>query len=281
VKRDLPTRGAHSRMPAAEYHSLPAFSASGLKLMRKSPAHYYGAMLDPNRPPDDPSDAMRLGTLFHTALFEPAEVAARYVVKPEGLDGRTKEGKAWLSEQTGREVIAADKMRAALAMAASARALPEVESLLGAGDGEVSAFWTDEETGELCKCRPDWVFPVVIGSGVILVDGKSCQDASPAGFSRAIWNYCYHLQAAWYSDGYERATGKRVHGFVFVAVESAWPHAAAPYMLCDDVLDRARVENRLLLNRYAECKRTGNWPGYSRQISLINLPAWAQQETAA
>ena len=86
--------------------------------------------------------------------------------------------------------------------------------------------------------------------------------------------------AAWYSDGYELATGQRVHGFVFAAVESAWPHAAAAYMLGDDVLDKARAENRRLLNRYAECKRTNIWPGYEAGIQHINLPRWAQMENA-
>jgi hypothetical protein len=67
-----------------------------------------------------------------------------------------------------------------------------------------------------------------------------------------------------------------VHGFVFAAVESDWPHVAAPYMLDDDVLEAARRENRRLLNRYAECKRTGIWPGYPAGIQQISLPKWAE-----
>ena len=264
-------------MPAEQYHAIPAMSASGLKRMRQSPAHFYGMQLDPNRPPPgEPSPAMKNGTLVHACIFEPGEVAARYVVKPEGVDFRTKDGKAWRDAQT-REVLDDVQMRAALAQAAAVRALPDVAALLADGYPEASAFWADVETGELCKCRPDWVHTV--GDGVILVDGKTCQDASPDGFGRAIWNYAYHLQAAWYSDGFTQATGLRVHGFVFAAVESAWPHAAAAYMLGDDVLDAARRENRRLLNLYAECKRTGVWPGYGQGVQLINLPRWAQLES--
>lgn len=263
-------------MPPERYHATHAMSAGGLKRMKRSPAHFYGLQLDPNRPePGDPTPAMKNGTLVHTALFEPDQVAARYVVKPEGMNFSTKDGKAWRDAQT-LEIVEDVQMRTALAQAAAVRAVPDLAALLADGYGEASAFWIDPETGELCKCRPDWTSPA--GDGVILVDGKTCQDASPEGFGRAIWNMDYHLQAAWYSDGFEAATGLRVHGFVFAAVESAWPHVAAPYMLGDDVLEAARRENRRLLNRYAECRRTGVWPGYAPAIQLINLPAWAQRQ---
>lgn len=262
-------------MPAEVYHSIHAMSAGGLKRMKQSPAHFYGLQLDPNRPePGEPTPALKNGTMVHCAIFEPASFHDRYVVRPDGLDMRTKEGKAWAATVAGMEIITAEQMNAAKGQREALLALPEIASLLADGVGESSAFWIDETTGELCKCRPDWVSPA--GDGVVIVDGKTCVDASPEGFSKAIWNFAYHLQAAWYADGYEKATGKTVHGFVFAAVESAWPHAAAAYMLGDDVLDRARAENRRLLNLYAECKRTGVWPGYGSQISLINLPRWAR-----
>lgn len=262
-------------MPAEVYHAINAMSAGGLKRMKQSPAHFYGLQLDPNRPePGEPTPALKNGTMVHCAIFEPASFHDRYVVRPDGLDMRTKEGKAWAATVAGMEIITAEQMNAAKGQREALLALPEIASLLADGVGESSAFWIDETTGELCKCRPDWVSPA--GDGVVIVDGKTCVDASPEGFSKAIWNFAYHLQAAWYADGYEKATGKTVHGFVFAAVESAWPHAAAAYMLGDDVLDRARAENRRLLNLYAECKRTGVWPGYGSQISLINLPRWAR-----
>ena len=251
-------------------------SAGGLKRMQQSPAHFWGMQLDPRRPPPgEPTPALINGTLVHCALFEPHTLEQRYVVRPAGMSFSSKEGRAWRDAQT-KVIVDAVQMQAAKAQAARLRALPELGALLAEGVGESSAFWIDESTGELCKCRPDWTSPA--GDGVILVDGKTCQDASPDGFGRAIWNYRYHLQAAWYADGYERATGLRVYGFVFAAVESAWPHQGAAYMLSDEVMDAARRENRRLLDLYAHCKRTGVWPGYATQISLITLPAWANRQ---
>ena len=268
--------GLHKSMPAERYHSIAAMSAGGLKRMRMSPAHFYGLQLDPRRPPAGSTDALALGSLFHTALFEPGELAARYVVKPAGLDGRTKEGKAWAAEHADREIVDAAKHGAALDMAAAVRALPDIAALMADGFAESSAFWLDDHTGELCKWRPDWTSPA--GDRVVLVDGKSCPDASPEGFGRTAWNMGYLHTAAWYVDGFEAATGQKVLGYVFAAVEHDWPHVAAPYMVPDDVLDKARSENRRLLDLYAECRRTGVWPGYSSGVSLLQLPAWAQRQ---
>ena len=89
-------------------------------------------------------------------------------------------------------------------------------------------------------------------------------------------NWRYDLQAAWYSLGYEIATGTPVLGFVFACVESEPPYAAAAYMLPDEVLDKARVTIRRLLAQYAECLAADEWPGYSQDIQLLTLPAWAK-----
>lgn len=270
--------GLYPDLPAADYHAVQAMSAGGLKRMRRSPAHFYGAQLDPLRPQGgEPTPAMKAGTLFHTILFEPGTLTSRYVVKPAGLNLSTKEGKAWKADQPATvEIIDAEALAKAQAQARNVRALPEVAELLADGVPEASAFWVDAATGELCKCRPDWTSPA--DDGVILIDGKSCPDASPDGFARTAWNMSYLHAAAWYIDGYESATGVEVLGYVFAVVEHDWPHVAAPYMVPDDVLDLARAENRRLLDRYAECKRTGIWPGYSAGVSLITLPVWAARK---
>ncbi len=84
--RDPLPLGLHPTMPADDYHAVPAMSAGGLKRMRQSPARFYGKQLDPNRPEaGEPTPAMKAGTLFHTALFEPDTLAQRYAIKPEGL----------------------------------------------------------------------------------------------------------------------------------------------------------------------------------------------------
>jgi hypothetical protein len=265
-------------MPAETYHTINAMSAGGLRRMAKSPAHFFGKQLDPARPEGGTSEAMRAGTLAHLALLEPHLIPKLCAVQPPGLDGRTRDGKAWKEANSGKMSITAEALATAEAQARAARALPEVGALLSNGYAESSAFWIDEQTGELCKCRPDWTSPA--GDGVVLLDLKTCQDASPSGFAKAIASMGYDLQAAWYTDGFTAATGKQVHGFVFVGVESEWPHVAAPYMLDDEDIEGARRVNRRLLNLYAECRRQSSWPGYQASIQPITLPRWAKRETA-
>ena len=262
-------------LPAEVYHTIAALSAGGLKRLRQSPLHFWAAQLDPDRTPSEPTPAMRAGTMAHTAILEPDTMRARYAVRPADLDARTKDGKAWLAAvPAGVQACTADEAQTAWRQADAIRALPDVAELLADGRPEVSAFWHDPETGLLSKCRPDWVSPAG-DAGVILIDVKTAQDASPAGFARAVSNFAYHLQAAWYSDGYTLATGVPVLGFVFAVVESARPHAAAAYMLDDEALDRARDANMRLRLLYAECMRSGAWPGYPAAIQPLSLPPWA------
>lgn len=283
-------------MPAEIYHAIPAMSAGGLKRMRASPAHFFGMQLDPDRPPPgDPTASMKNGTLTHCCLFEPDQVAARYVVLPDNAPRKptaiqraakkpspeTLEAIVWWDDferaHQGAEIVERAQLAAAWRQANNMRALPDVGALLQSGQGEASIFWRDPVTGELCKCRPDWLSPAG-AEGLIVVDGKTTADASPEGFARACWNMDYPLQAAWYSDGIAQALQKTVHGFVFAVAENSWPHQAAAYMLDDDVMAWARRENRRLLDLYAECKRTGIWPGYPQEIQPITMPAWAQKE---
>lgn len=270
ILKPAPLIGAISGMSFKDYLAEPAMSNSGLKRLRKSPAHYMAG----DDPEAEPKDSLRRGSLLHTLVLEPETFTQRYRVKPDGMTFATKDGKAWRDAVPGGvEIVSAAEMRAAKRQATNLRGLPEVAALLGSGESEVSFFWIDPVTGEPCKGRADWVYRT--DAGVVLLDLKTTEDASESGFSRACARYGYHMQAAWYSDGWQQATGEHVLGFVFGAVESVWPHVAAPYMLDDDAMERGRAECRRLMDLHAQCVAAGRWPGYVESIQPINLPAWA------
>lgn len=67
--------------------------------------------------------------------------------------------------------------------------------LLKGGKAELSIFWNHPEYGYLCKCRPDYLREDL----KVIVDYKTCIDASPEGFGRAVYNFRYHNQAEWYA----------------------------------------------------------------------------------
>lgn len=257
-------------MSFADYLAVPALSNSGLKLLAKSPAHF-AAGQDPEA---EQKASLRRGSLLHTLALEPEAMADRYRVKPDGMTFTTKEGKAWRAMTPDcMEIITAAELRTANRQAANVRAIAEVAALLGSGQAEVSFFWRDQLTGAPCKGRADFVFRTT--GGVILLDLKTTEDASPAGFGRSCARYGYHMQNAWYCDGWQLATGEPVLGFVFAAVESGWPHAAAAYMLDDEAQAKGRAECRRLANLHAMCTESGRWPSYSEAISPLSLPAWA------
>jgi hypothetical protein len=276
TRRTLPGRrdgcnGVEYGLSFAEYLATPAMSCSGLKLLRKSPAHFLAG----DNPEAEQKPSLRRGSLLHTLVLEPAKISARYCVKPDGMNFATKEGKSWRdSVAEGLEIVTSAEYRTASRQAISLGAVPEVASLLGgAGASEVSFFWTDPETGITCKGRADWVFRT--DAGVILLDLKTTEDASPEAFARSCARYGYHMQAPWYIDGWTQCTGDTVLGFVFGAVESGWPHVAQAYMLDDDSVSKGRAECRRLLNQYASCLDADTWPGYAQEVQSINLPAWA------
>lgn len=266
--------GIYAGISNDAYHSGPGISKSGLDVVARSPLHYWAKYLDPNRVAKPPTPAMRLGTAIHTAVLEPGEFAKRHHVAPV-VDRRTKDGKAMWAEAedaaaaAGAELIANDDALVCMRIAEQVRSHPTARKVFAQGQAEMSCYWTDEETGLLCKCRPDWLgLPLV-------VDLKSTEDASPEGFMKSAWNWRYWVQAAWYVDGIEQATGQRPDAFVFAAFEKEPPHAAAFYFADEAMLDMGRQEYRKLLRVLADCKAADKWPGYTTDVVPLGLPAWA------
>lgn len=269
------TPGLHYEIPNLDYHRSAGISKSGLDLMAKSPAHYYAKYLDQNRPKaKDQSSAQLDGELAHCAILEPTEFGNRFAVGPN-VSRATKAWKEFAeSLPAGVTAIKPDQYSTAWSQAESVNRIPDVASALSHGKAEVSAYWIDEETGVLCKCRPDFVHDCG-DSGVILVDVKTCGDARPDEFARMIAKHRYHVQNAYYVDGYAAASGRKVLGFMFASVEMEYPYAASAIMLDEESVEQGRRDYRGPLDVYAECKEKGEWPGIPASVHLARLPGWA------
>jgi exodeoxyribonuclease VIII len=249
----------------ADYHADPAISASQLKEISRSPYHYWSRYLDPDRTPTIATSAMKLGSLTHCAVLEPDELSKRYGITP---DRRSNAGKALAAEMeaTGIEAVTAQEMEQALAMAASVRSNSTAALLLSGGQAEQSFWFDDIPTGLRCKCRPDWF------DGATIVDLKTCQDASPTGFAKAVANFGYQIQAAHYLAG---TLAKR---FIFVAVEKTYPFAVGVYELDPEALVHGSIARHNALQRIQDCRAIGEWPGYTDGIQTLQLPGWALKD---
>ena len=275
--------------PLADYLAIPgAMSSSGLEKFRRSPLHYRHAL----KHPDPETDAMRFGTAVHTAVLETGRYRNDYVVL-HGCEATLKNGMPCSypakthadglgycgrhdplkgARREGLSIKQDDHERV-LGILLALRKHPMACSLLlkHAGEAERSGIFRDEETGVLCRMRPDRL--VTVQGLRVCVDLKTCRDAGPA-FWRTIADRGYHRQASLYQRGLAKL-GSPVEASVIVAVESAPPHGVGCFLLADEDLARAHNEITALLESYARCLETEVWPGYSEELHERRLPDWA------
>lgn len=142
---------------------------------------------------------------------------------------------------------------------------------------ETSAYHTDEETGELVKCRPD----IYNKTHALMADVKNMADASPYAFQRDVAKFGYHTQHAMYSDVWARGADMPVDAFFFIVFEKSEPPLVAVYELSPATVAEGYAVYRAALERYAECKRTDDWPGYGNGVQRIGLKRWDYKFTQA
>lgn len=261
-------------LPAEQYHGTKSIiSKSGLDIFgEQSPLHYL-ASLDAD--PEVRTEAMAIGSAFHVRTLEPDLYNKKICVLPDFGDMRSSRNRevrdAFIRDEAGgKEVIKAEQHELVCAMADSVRRHPAAKRLLSRGESEVTALWTDPDTGLPCKSRGDYVSDM---AGVF-VDLKSALSAAPHEFKRAAANNRYHVQDAFYSRAFEE-NGIHIKNFVFVVVEKEPPYAVACYQL--DETARLKGEELYMaeLRRLRQCIDTDTWPGYGDAIIDLALPGWA------
>jgi exodeoxyribonuclease VIII len=246
-------------MPWDEYRALDGISISSLKNMRRSPLHYMHAKVAGS----PPNAAMNLGSATHVAVLEPDKFDAEHVV----FTGERRAGKEWTAFREGagsRRIITQAEHGLAVGMQAAVRACPDAMRYLRAGRAEVTLQWPTDHKG-----RIDWLTP----DGII-VGLKTARDCRPHPFGSQSAKLGYHLQWAYYHDGYQALTGEDAR-VVEIVVESSPPHDVGVYVVPEDVLLQGREEYEALLKIRAECVATGRWPGAVQGEQILTLPTWA------
>lgn len=275
--REAPPAGLHRGIGYDEYSRWAAVNHSTLRHFAKSPLHARHAMLNPS----EPTEAMALGSAVHKAILEPDLFPAAYCWAPK-FDKRTNDGKAgWTEFQTenaGKGILTREEYDQCIALRDAVWLHPTAaEVLRSPGANELSATWMDKTTNAACKGRPDR-FGLWQGWPTV-TDVKTARDASRRAFSRAIEQYGYSEQAAFYLDGLESISpfeGDR--RFIFIVAEKEPPYAVAVYELDIDAIEAGRRKYRAHLNQYAACLASGVWPGFGDGADLISMPAWAMRE---
>lgn len=259
--------GVHT-MPREEYDQIQAENWSKLKHLARSPAAYSYRAANP----EHDTAARKVGRAVHLAVLEPERFADSVAI----WDGGRRYGKEWnafVSANAGKELLKRDEFRQCMALQTAVRSDPVAAPHLMRGAAEQTVLWTDEVTGIKCKARTDWLNDV-------LADLKTTRDASPDGFARESWQYRYHTQLAFYSDGL-RAAGERERPVLIIAVESAPPYPVVVYRLGEELLQHGREEYRELLSRLKGLRELGPEAfatGYATCELDLALPRWMRHD---
>lgn len=265
--------GIYPDMTAEEYFATDAVSQSFLwKLYKRTPAHaFYGERKETN--------AFDMGHAIHTAILEPDSLEARILRGPDDRRGNKWKDAQAEAEAAGALLLTSGDYDKALAVRDALHRNAWINKLVTGGEAQVeqSAFWHDAESDTTCRARLDLYRPDL---GVAL-DLKSAASAAAWEFQGSVAKYGYHLQEAHYREGWERAGGGAVEGFVFLVLEKEPPYAHAVYELEPAAVEEGHLIRRKALQKYAMCRDTGIWPGYDAGVQRLDLPRWAYSEIAA
>ena len=298
-------------LPESVYRPAPGCNWSSIKRIQKTPKTYRWFADNPS----GDSPARKLGRLFHTEVLEPDLVHEQYAVRPHIYEAKGKKKddpmqekpwnmnatfcKEWVAEmeEKGFEIIKpadaelVNGMREALWELADARAIME-----DADGYEISAFWTDEETGLLCKCKLD-----ILKNGQIGDLKKTAAGDSPSGswdkWCSTVRNYKYHGQAAFYRNGVNAVYKHlgldlpEIPMFQWLVVEDARPYDTAIYSIYDTPEANSyqffvwgRDLCRFLLSQVQLWQKHKSWPSYNvgpsgmTEDHELEVPDWLSLE---
>lgn len=230
------------------YQALPAVSSHWLIAMLDSPAACYRKYLDPQRPTEEPTDALRLGTLVHCLALTPRQFSQEFAVM--NCERRTKADRArweWIQAQ-GLIPIRPAELEKARAIVAALKAHKVARNLLFHGKKERTIIQQRAHGLLPLKARLD----VHCEARRLIVELKTTRDLGVIRTS--MERYRYPLSAAFYRD---MVKGQET---VFVFVQSTPPHDIEIVDFPSDQLEAGREQYQTALRRFDECWRSNQWP---------------------
>jgi hypothetical protein len=289
--------GLHFDLSEARYHAddmtaAPTLSSSIAKLMLRSPLHAWTAhpRLNPDHEPVE-KKTFDIGRAAHRAALGRG---GDYVAIPDDMlasngAASTKAAKDFIEEarSAGLTPLKAAEVEQIGAMADIVRQRLTAYGIeIDPARSEVTALAEIDRV--MCKCRVDNAperpmrIPGVPTPRPVMIDLKTCEDASPEAVRRAVENYGYDMQAAHYTETWRAATGEE-RDMLFVFVEKAAPHEVAVVHLLNeaghtgDWFQDARAKTAATRALWRECLTTGDWPGYPAGIITIEARSFYRQ----
>lgn len=262
--------GVYNDMPADIYHAHPALSSSSARriLPPGCPALFHYERGNPV----ETTREMDMGTVAHTLLLgNGAEIAVL-----DFDDYRTKPAQAAKAKAVdeGKTPILAWEHGRAQAMVSALSVHPIAKHLFAGGQAERSLFWTDRASGVALRARIDYMRLGI--ERPLIIDYKSTVCAALDAIPRAIDNYGYHIQAAWYLAGVKALGLAEEPAFLNVWQERKPPFVVTVTQMPLISLSIGADRMREAIDIYAACTAAGHWPPYSEQVEAIGVPYWTE-----
>lgn len=231
-----------------DYQNLPAISSHWLIEMLNSPAACWRKYIDPQRPIQEPTDALRLGTLVHCLALTPRQFEREFRVIHE--DRRSRIGRAeweWTTAQGWTPIRPAELDRAR-AIVAALQASPEARKLLRHGKKERTIIQPRQPGLLPLKGRLD----IHHESKRQIIELKTTWNLD--AIETAMTRYRYPLSAAFYRD---LVRGQSV---IFVFVQTREPIEVRIFEMSQADLQDGEMMWRTALEMFDTCWKLGQWP---------------------
>lgn len=278
-----PNDGIYSTISDDVYHSdLLSLSSSGARdLLSSTPEEFdYNRRTtrDPNKNYDfgHAAHKMVLGVGSKLHMLDPKVCGHAADGKLAKIPSATSEWKkaAAKARSEGKLPIAKADMEKAQLMAGRVFQHKVASRLLVGGRAEHSIYWHDDATGVRRRIRPDYLTEGLPRQ--ICVDYKTATSASRAQFQRAVVDYGYHMQQAYYEDGLAEL-GYTDVGFLFVVQSKTAPYSVNVCQIDSEVVELGRRQNRAAIELFARCLEAGSWPGHEG-IQPVGMAGWAKKQ---
>jgi hypothetical protein len=254
-------KGIYEKLPEAEYRAAVGLNKSNMPDLLRSPAHYQAALIYQH----DPTPATILGSAFHLRVLEPDRFNREIFEHGNKTPKQTTEG-IFLHKSDFEKIEA---------MYQAIQTHSIAKNLFIGGEPEVSIFWEDPEFHFTGKGRIDYVRKDLN----ILVDLKTCKDASVAGFNEDAFYYKYHWQKLWYSQGWANVSDGAQYDFIFVCIEKEPPYGIGIFDRLSSFLKNDATENITKVKKmYNNCIQTSIWPCYKETINDLIGPRWVKDK---
>jgi hypothetical protein len=269
------------------YHGTDAVSHSKLEVYRRRPALYKKQFLD--KTVEAPaSSAFTVGRAAHCLVFEADTYATRFTVRPQGIDRRTKDGKAaweqFVAANAGKEILDSDEAHLVQAMRDAVFANPTAALLLAGGESEVT-WRAAGPAGMTLQCRTDRFNAAgceLTGGRPYVVDLKTVETLDAGefrSFERSFWSLGYHRQAGFYLPLLQDC-GVLCWDWFFVVVEKQEPFGCVVYRPTEDAVSCGIDETVRDLTALAQSMTTGVFPNLPAGVQEISLPSWYSKNAA-